>query len=371
MHSLQGRRVIAAMSGGVDSSVVAAMLQQQGAEVIGVFLQVWDYQRSEVSRHGSCCALEDAYDARRVCDKLGIPFYSMDMREAFAHSVIEPFVADYATGRTPNPCERCNRFVKFGALLKAADELEVECIATGHYVQRVDDASGTHLLRGVDDNKDQSYFLATTRQDALRRLLFPLGGMRKPEVRALAHRMEIPTAEKRESQDICFIPNGDRVAFLRQQKGGGGFQSGEIIDLHGTVLGQHSGIANFTMGQRRGLKLSGGPWKVVKLDGASAQVTVAAPDQATLSQVRITQWNQVAPQPIPTKLSAALRYHATPQPCRWSLNGDEMILQFDTPCEVTAPGQVAALYDGNEVIGGGIIAEVVLYVNEKAAYSKQ
>ncbi|MDX8412458.1 MAG: tRNA 2-thiouridine(34) synthase MnmA [Mariprofundales bacterium] len=360
MRSLKGRRVIAAMSGGVDSSVVAGMLQQQEAEVIGVFLQVWDYQRSEVSRHGSCCALEDAYDARRVCDKLGIPFYAMDMREAFAHSVIEPFVADYAVGRTPNPCERCNRFVKFGALLKAADELGVEWIATGHYVQRIDDASGTRLLRGVDDNKDQSYFLATTPQDALRRLLFPLGGMRKPEVRALAQAMKIPTAEKRESQDICFIPNGDRVEFLRQQKGDSGFQSGDIVDLHGRVLGQHNGIANFTMGQRRGLKLSGGPWRVVSLNGATAQVTVAPADRALLSQVRVTEWNRIAPQPMPQQLSASLRYHATPQPCCWSMDGKDMILQFNTPCEVTAPGQVAALYDGNEVIGGGIIAKVEL-----------
>ncbi|MDQ6963618.1 MAG: tRNA 2-thiouridine(34) synthase MnmA, partial [Mariprofundales bacterium] len=275
IESLQGRRVVAAMSGGVDSSVVAGILQQHGAEVIGIFLQVWDYQRSSISRHGSCCAQEDAYDARRVCDRLGIPFYAMDMREEFTSSVVAPFVADYAAGRTPNPCERCNRFVKFGALLKAADELEVDYIATGHYVQRVDDSYGTHLLRAVDESKDQSYFLATTPQSVLHRLLFPLGGMRKPEVRALARAMNIPTAEKRESQDICFIPDGDRVAFLRQQESGGGFQPGSIVDLNGNILGEHSGIANFTMGQRRGLKLSGGPWRVVNLDGSRAEVTVA------------------------------------------------------------------------------------------------
>jgi len=356
--SLQGQRIIAAMSGGVDSSVVAALLQQQGAEVIGVFLQVWDYQRSEVSRHGSCCALEDAYDARRVCDKLGIAFYSMDMREAFAHSVIDPFVADYAAGRTPNPCERCNRFVKFGALLKAADELGVEFIATGHYVQRIDDALGTHLLCGVDSSKDQSYFLATTKQNALQRLLFPLGGMHKTEVRALALQLEIPTASKHESQDICFIPNGDRVAFLREQQATGGFQAGEIVTREGVVLGQHNGIANYTMGQRRGLKLSGGPWRVVGLEGASAKVIVAPAQQASLSSVTIAEWNKIAPQKMPVQLAAALRYHAPPQDCHWILEGNDLILHFDQPCDITAPGQVAVLYDGNEVIGGGIIRKV-------------
>ncbi|RMH50015.1 MAG: tRNA 2-thiouridine(34) synthase MnmA, partial [Zetaproteobacteria bacterium] len=228
MHpaGLRGARVIAAMSGGVDSSLVAALLQQQGAEVIGVFLQVWDYQRTEVARHGSCCALEDAYDARRVCDRLGIPFYSMDMRHAFRQQVIDPFIADYAAGRTPNPCARCNRFVKFGALLRAADELGVEWIATGHYVQRVDDACGTRLLRAIDRTKDQSYFLATTEPAAIQRLCFPLGRMHKEEVRARAARMGLPTAAKRESQDICFIPDGDRTAFLRAQRMEEGFRPG-------------------------------------------------------------------------------------------------------------------------------------------------
>ncbi len=356
--SLQGKRVIAAMSGGVDSSVVAALLQRQGAEVIGVFLQVWDYRRSEVSRHGSCCALEDAYDARRVCDKLGIPFYAMDMQEAFTRDVIEPFVAGYASGETPNPCERCNRFVKFGALLKAADKLGVESIATGHYARRVDDASGSHLLRGIDRGKDQSYFLSTTKPEALQRLLFPLGHLHKTEVRALARAMAIPTATKHESQDICFIPNGDRIAFLRRQRAARGLESGAIVTRDGTVLGHHQGIAHYTIGQRRGLNLSGGPWRVVGLDGAAAKVIVAPAEEATLSRVTIANWNKIAPRPMPDRLSAALRYHAEPQPCHWIAAGDDLILHFDRPCDITAPGQVAALYDGDEVIGGGIISEV-------------
>ncbi|MDQ6950985.1 MAG: tRNA 2-thiouridine(34) synthase MnmA [Mariprofundales bacterium] len=360
INALRGRKVIAAMSGGVDSSVVAALLHQQGAEVIGVFLQVWDYQREEVSRHGSCCALEDAYDARRVADKLGIPFYSMDMREAFEHAVVRPFVAGYAEGRTPNPCERCNRFVKFGALLKAADELGVEWIATGHYVRRVDDAAGSHLLCGVDTAKDQSYFLATTKREALDRLLFPLGEMCKPEVRHLATEFGLPTAEKQESQDICFIPNGDRAAFLQHQGVEKGFRRGDIVTHEGSVLGQHDGIAHFTMGQRRGLGLSGGPWRVVGLDAERAQVMVAPADDATLRRVWLTELNAIAPQPWPQQLQARIRYRGELEPCHWQREGDGLRLTFVQPVAVTAPGQVAALYVGDEVIAGGIIDRVEL-----------
>jgi len=357
---LRGRKVIAAMSGGVDSSVVAALLQQQGAEVIGVFLQVWDYQREEVTRHGSCCALEDAYDARRVADKLKIPFYSMDMREAFEQSVVRPFVEDYAQGRTPNPCERCNRFVKFGALLKAADELGVEWIATGHYVRRVEDAQGSHLLCGVDAEKDQSYFLATTKRAALDRLLFPLGEMCKPEVRRLAREFALPTAEKHESQDICFIPDGDRVAFLHRQGVDAGFRSGNIVSQDGQVLGQHDGVAHFTMGQRRGLKLSGGPWRVVGLDAENAEVTIAPAASATLHRLWLTQLNEVASGPWPAELQARIRYRAELAPCRWQREGSGLLLTFTEPAAVTAPGQVAALYAGDEVIAGGIIDRVEL-----------
>ncbi|MDQ7010539.1 MAG: asparagine synthase-related protein, partial [Mariprofundaceae bacterium] len=198
---LRGVRIIAAMSGGVDSSVMAALLKEAGADVLGVFLHVWDYSRDEVSGHGSCCALEDAYDARRVADHLGIPFYSMDMREAFRRDVIEPFIDDYESGRTPNPCERCNRFVKFGALLEAADRLEAAYVATGHYVQRRDDVNGVHIYRGHDEKKDQSYFLATTRRGQVERILFPVGHLQKDDTRRLAAHFDLPTAGKHESQD--------------------------------------------------------------------------------------------------------------------------------------------------------------------------
>ncbi len=348
------------MSGGVDSSLMAALLREQGAEVIGVFLQVWDYQRDQVTRHGSCCATEDAYDARRVCDKLGIPFYAMDMRQNFAESVIEPFIDDYARGRTPNPCERCNRFVKFGALLRAANELEVEWIATGHYVQRMDNSEGSHLLRAVDRDKDQSYFLATTRKEAIARLLFPLGAMRKETVREAAAARGLHTADKQESQDICFIPDGDRIAFLQRHGNGTGLQPGEIVSKDGTVLGRHHGIAHFTLGQRRGLGLSGGPWRVVALDGEQARVHVAPAKDVRLRRLRLTAWNRICPQSMPSRILAMVRYRATPQPCRWQRDGDSLVLDFESPCELTAPGQVVALYDGDELLGGGIIREVEL-----------
>lgn len=242
LSHLKGVRVIAAMSGGVDSSVMAALLKEAGADVIGVFLNVWDYSRDEVAGHGSCCSLDDAYDARRVCDQIGIPFYNMDMRESFRRNVIDPFVADYETGRTPNPCERCNRFVKFGALLEAADELEAKYVATGHYVQRRDDETGVHIYKGNDTKKDQTYFLATTSREQAERLLFPVGHLEKDGTRKLAEHYNLLTAGKHESQDICFIPNGDRIAFLKEQGASTGFREGEIVDREGNLLGKHQAL---------------------------------------------------------------------------------------------------------------------------------
>ena len=216
---IRGRRVVVAMSGGVDSSVTAALLAHAGADVVGVFLHVWDYNREDVNRHGSCCALEDSYDARRVADHLGIPFYSMDMREAFRRDVIDPFIADYEHGRTPNPCERCNRFVKFGALLEVADKLEAEFVATGHYVRRLDNANGVRIYKGADTRKDQSYFLATTNRQQAARLLFPVGHLVKNETRGLARAFGLSTADKHESQDICFIPPFCSARGLRPDSG--------------------------------------------------------------------------------------------------------------------------------------------------------
>jgi tRNA-uridine 2-sulfurtransferase len=355
---LRGRRVVVAMSGGVDSSVTAALLAHAGADVVGVFLHVWDYNREDVSRHGSCCALEDSYDARRVADHLGIPFYSMDMREAFRRDVIDPFIADYEHGRTPNPCERCNRFVKFGALLEAADKLEAEYVATGHYVRRHDDEHGVRIFKGADARKDQSYFLATTNRAQAARLLFPVGHLVKDETRELARAFGLATADKHESQDICFIPAGDRIAFLQRQGAEAGFRPGIIVDTAGNVLGRHEGIAHYTLGQRKGLGLSGGPWHVVALDGEAARVVVATPEEAMIRGVTVADISWVHQPADMEGIEVKLRYQSRPAPCRAAWRDGVLELSFDAAQKPTAPGQVAAFYQGDELLGGGIVEAV-------------
>ncbi len=350
--------MIAAMSGGVDSSVMAVLLQRAGAEVVGVFLHVWDYSRDEVQRHGSCCATEDAYDARRVADMLGIDFYNMDMRDAFRRDVIDPFITGYASGHTPNPCERCNRFVKFGVLLAAADRLEAEFVATGHYVRRRDNAAGVRLFRGTDTSKDQSYFLATTDRARATRLLFPVGHMRKEETRRIARAAGLPTASKHESQDICFIPGGDRLAFLRGQGARDGLVPGDIVDMQGRVLGRHNGIAAFTLGQRRGLGLSGGPWRIVALDGRRARVVVAPPEQARMRAVHVARLSWIRAPAGTEPVSVQLRYQARPVACTVVPLEDGAEIRLAAPQPLTAPGQVAALYAGDELLGGGIVRAV-------------
>jgi len=357
LSPLQGVRVIAAMSGGVDSSVMAVLLKEAGLDVVGVFLNVWDYSRDEVNAHGSCCSLEDSYDARRVADHIGIPFYAMDMREEFRRNVIDPFIADYETGRTPNPCERCNRFVKFGALLDAADQMEAQFVATGHYVQRTDDEHGIHLFKGNDNKKDQSYFLATTSRKQAKRILFPVGGLEKDDTRKLAHHFKLATAEKHESQDICFIPTGDRIAFLKREGATTGFMAGDIVDTAGNFLGKHQGIAHFTLGQRKGLGLPNGPWHVVALDGAIARVVVAHPEDALISEVAVEDMVWIR-QPIEGELvTAKVRYQMQPAACTLQMDNGNMHLTFDKPQKPTAPGQVAAFYASNELLGGGIVSK--------------
>ncbi|TLS78379.1 tRNA 2-thiouridine(34) synthase MnmA [Mariprofundus erugo] len=359
LQPLKGVRVIAAMSGGVDSSVMAALLKEAGCDVVGVFLNVWDYSRDEVAGHGSCCSLDDSYDARRVADHIGIPFYAMDMREEFRRSVIDPFIADYETGRTPNPCERCNRFVKFGALLDAADRLQADYVATGHYVRRADDEQGLHLFKGSDARKDQSYFLATTSRAQAGRILFPVGGLEKDDTRRLARYYHIPTAEKHESQDICFIPAGDRIAFLKREGASAGFRPGDIVDGEGRMLGRHQGIAHYTLGQRKGLGLPDGPWHVVGLDGTTARVVVAHPEDAMIRAVEVTDFTWLRLPEEGEVLTAKVRYQMQPAICQLEQAEGGLRLTFEQPQKPSAPGQVAALYAGDELLGGGIVSCVI------------
>jgi len=355
---LKGKRVIAAMSGGVDSSVMAVLLKEAGLDVVGVFLNVWEYSRDEVSGHGSCCSLEDSYDARRVADQIGMPFYAMDMQDEFRRNVIDPFINDYETGRTPNPCERCNRFVKFGALLKAADQLEALYVATGHYVQRIDGKDGIHLYKGNDNKKDQSYFLATTSRGQAERILFPVGHLEKDDTRKLARYFQLATAEKHESQDICFIPTGNRIEFLKREGATAGFRPGNIVDLEGNYLGKHQGIAHYTLGQRKGLGLPNGPWHVVGLDGAIAQVVVAHPEDALISAVEINDVSWIRKPEREESVTAKVRYQMQPAACTLQEEGENLHLVFEERQKPTAPGQVAAFYVGDELLGGGIVSKV-------------
>ena len=358
LSHLKGVRIIAAMSGGVDSSVVAALLKEAGAEVLGVFLNVWEYRREDVVGQGSCCSLDDAYDARRVCDQIGIPFYNMDMRDNFRRDVIDPFIADYENGRTPNPCERCNRFVKFGALLDAADKLEAKYVATGHYVQRYDDEAGIHISKGNDDKKDQSYFLATTNREQVSRILFPVGHLQKNGTRILAEHYKLMTAHKHESQDICFIPAGNRIEFLKREGAKAGFRAGDIVDREGNFLGKHEGIAHYTLGQRKGLGLPNGPWHVVELDGVTARVTVAPPEDALIQDVDVEGVAWIRDMHASDSITAKVRYQMQPAKCHLDISGSQVHIRFEKPQKPTAPGQVAAFYAGDELLGGGIVCQV-------------
>ncbi|MBA2932793.1 tRNA 2-thiouridine(34) synthase MnmA [Sphingomonas sp. CGMCC 1.13654] len=347
---LKGRRIVVAMSGGVDSSVVAALAARTGAETIGITLQLYDHGAA-VGRTGSCCAGRDIRDARAVCDRLGIAHYVFDYESAFRESVIDRFADDYMAGRTPIPCVRCNQGVKFTDLLRLARDLGADCLATGHYVRRVEAAAGAELHRAADPSRDQSYFLFATTQDQLDYLRFPLGGMPKPLVRELAAEIGLGVAAKPDSQDICFVPDGDYASVVKKVRPEAE-RAGEIVDQSGRVLGAHRGLVHFTVGQRRGLEIGGSPEPlyVVKLDAEANRVVVGprralAVSAATLFDVNWLGGDFAGP------LTAKVRSMAKPVPARFE-NG---VVRFDAPEYGVAPGQAAVLYDGERVLGGGWI----------------
>ena len=351
---LNEARIVVAMSGGVDSSVVAALAARSGAEVIGVTLQLYDHGAA-VHRTGSCCAGQDIYDARTVADRLGIAHYVFDYESRFRDSVIDRFAEEYARGRTPIPCISCNQGVKFTDLLNVARELGADCLATGHYGRRVMGVNGAELHRAQDPARDQSYFLFATTREQLDFLRFPLGDLPKPAVREIARELQLVVADKPDSQDICFVPNGDYASIVEKVRPEAA-QPGEVVDLEGRVLGRHRGLIHFTVGQRRGLEIGGQPEPlyVVRLE-PEAQRVVAGPKRALAVRSALLENLNWLGEGQRTGLTAKVRSMARPAPV--SFNGDSV--RFESPEFGVAPGQAAVIYDGDRVLGGGWIRETV------------
>ena len=359
---LKGKRIVVAMSGGVDSSVVAALAARTGAETIGVTLQLYDHG-SAVKRAGACCAGQDIRDARAVADKLGIAHYVFDHESRFRESVIDHFADEYMAGRTPIPCVRCNMGVKFTDLFRLARELGADCLITGHYVRRVEGPNGAELHRAADPARDQSYFLFATTQDQLDYLRFPLGGMPKPHVRAIAREMGLIVAMKPDSQDICFVPDGDYASVVRKIRPDAEV-GGDIVHLDGRILGQHKGLIHYTVGQRKGLEVGGQPVPlyVIRLDATMQRVIVGPRAALAVQAARIIDANwlsDIGNRPVMAKVRSMSR----PVPAR--LDGEW--LRFDAPEYGVAPGQAAVLYDGDRVLGGGWIEETLAVEMASAA----
>jgi len=355
---MPGARVVVAMSGGVDSSVTAALLAEAGYDVVGITLQLYDHGVT-VDRPGSCCAGQDIHDARRVAEKLGIAHYVLDFEDRFRSSVIDEFVDSYMNGETPIPCVRCNQTVKFRDLLDRARDLGAEALATGHYVQRINGPNGAELHRGVDPNRDQSYFLFATTQEQLDFLRFPIGNLPKDDVRAHAARLGLGVAEKPDSQDICFVPEGGYASVVEKLRPGA-LEAGDIVHISGEVLGRHEGIINYTVGQRRGLGIGGGdPLYVVAVDPASHRVIVGPHDALLGDQVPVRDINWLGGAQAfedGARVTVKLRSQSDPVPAtvKISEHGDAVV-KLDNPEAGIAPGQACVAYLGERVIGGGWI----------------
>lgn len=364
--------IAVAMSGGVDSSTVAAMLRAEGHNVVGLTMQLWN-QRRLAGREGMpeavtgrCCSLDDVYDARRVAETIGIPYYVVNHEDRFERDVVRPFVQDYLSGRTPIPCSLCNNHLKFDQLLTVARQIGADAVATGHYARvEFDDERERWLLkRPTDRSKDQTYFLFGLTQEQLSRTLFPLGGMTKPEVRELARKHGLALAEKPDSQEICFVPGGDYKkfldAYLAEQGGSLPDTAGELVTTDGHAIGEHSGIHNFTVGQRKGLGVAtGSPLYVLQIKGDTRQVIVGNQEQLYSKTLLAKRINLISIDELrePTRVAVKIRHRHEPAPATIEKTGaDKILVTFDEPQRAITPGQAAVFYDGDVVVGGGWIS---------------
>ena len=367
-------KIAVAMSGGVDSSAAAAILKEQGHELVGFTMQLWNQNRGiSIDENGEslpsrCCSLDDVYDARRVAEELGFPFYVLNLEREFERNVVQPFVASYLNGETPIPCVACNSRLKFASLDRLALSLGCEKVATGHYA-RVDFDPATkryRLLRGRDPQKDQSYFLWELTQDQLSRSMFPLGEMSKPAAREAARRHELAVAEKSESQEICFVPDGDYAGFIdrylaAEEQTGGLPGAGEIVSTSGEVIGQHTGIHRYTIGQRRGIGISSAqPLYVTGIDSTRNRIVVGNPEELLRDEFTAAgvNWIAFANPAAPVRAEVRVRYRHTAEPATiTSLANDRVHVKFDEPQRAITPGQATVFYRRDEVVGGGWIVK--------------
>jgi tRNA-specific 2-thiouridylase len=354
-------RIVVAMSGGVDSSVTAALAAETGAEVIGVTLQLYDHGAA-VRRPGACCAGQDIYDAKTVADRLGIAHYVLDYESRFREGVIAHFADEYARGRTPVPCASCNQGVKFVDLVAFARELGADCLATGHYVRRVVNAGRVELHKGADPRRDQSYFLYGTTRDQLKFLRFPLGDLPKDEVRRMAAELGLEVAAKPDSQDICFVPDGDYAGLVKRIRPETE-APGDIVDVAGRVLGRHRGVVHFTVGQRRGIEVGGQkePLYVVRIEPEQARIVVGPRRALAVEATRVTGWNWIAED----QREVGVKVRSLAPPVDAVRDGEWV--RFGSPEYGVAPGQAAVLYDGTRLLGGGMILETQAAALEAAA----